>query len=258
MTDRILVQRLLAWAFLPVLMLGIASVWFARSHALYVGTAAVAAEMSQSEFEGRVRNYLLEHPQVILDAISRLDAKQGEQEAADAKAALQDSDSPVGGNPKGDVTLVEFFDYNCPFCRAMSPVMMQAETADPQLRIIYKELPILGPNSLFAAKAALAANKQGKYVAFHRALYQLRGHVEEAQVLETARTIDLDVSRLKADMEDKAIAGILEKNVELARTLHITGTPGFVAGDQVTTGATDLKALQAFIGRARSSHQEAK
>ena len=98
-----------------------------------------------------------------------------------ADEIFRDPDSPVGGNPDGDVTLVEFFDYNCPYCRQMVPVMAQAESADPQLRIVYKEFPILGPNSKLAAKAALATRKQGKYLAFHKALYQVRGTVDPSK-----------------------------------------------------------------------------
>jgi protein-disulfide isomerase len=267
MADKSFAQRLLAWTVLPVLLLGITDVRFEKSHGLHLRNAAVAADMSQDEFEQRVRNYLLAHPEVVGDALKSLEAKQGEQDAADAKVALkahatevfQDLDSPVGGNPDGDVTLVEFFDYNCPYCRVMAPLMTQAVAADPKLRIVYKEFPILGAGSVFAAKAALAANKQGKYEAFHRALYQVHGTVDEGKVLEVARTVGLDVDRMKADMRDKAIDGMLEKNGKLAQTLNITGTPGFVTADQVTTGATtDLGALQALIGRARDGQKETK
>jgi len=246
-------------------VLGI-GMWFENSHGLHLGSAALAADMSQAEFEKRVRDYLLEHPEVVGDALNRLEAKQGELDAAAATVALkshaaevfQDPDSPVSGNPKGDVTLVEFFDYNCPYCRSMAPFMTQAEATDPQLRIVYKEFPILGPGSVFAAKAALAANKQGKYVAFHSALYQVRGQVDEAKVLEVAKAVGLDVNRMKADMQDKAIEAALDKNNNLGQALHITGTPGWVAGDQVSTGAMDFDGLKALIARARNGHQEAK
>jgi len=259
MIDRPLARGVLAFAILGIAF-GIADT--SKGPKLHFGNTAVAADTSQDEFEQRVRNYLLAHPEVISDALNRLEAKQGEQDAAAAQAALkahaaevfQDPDSPVSGNPNGNVTLVEFFDYNCPYCKMMSPLMAQAEAADPQLRIVYKEFPILGPGSVFAAKAALAANTQGTYVAFHRALYQVRGHIEEPQVLEVARTVGLNVDRMKTDMKDAALDSLLEKNVNLAQTLHITGTPGFVAGDQVTTGATDLKTFQALIAKARSAH----
>lgn len=250
---------------------GLASIWLADLPGLHMGRAARAAEGQQSqipqdEFEQRVRNYLLAHPEVIGEALSRLEAKQGEQQAAAAKAAskshedevFRDPDSPVGGNSNGNVTLVEFFDYNCPYCRAMTPLMAKAEAADPQLRVVYKEFPILGQGSVFAAKAALAANKQGKYVAFHRALYLVRGQVDEARVIEVAASVGLDVRRLKADMQDAGINAMLEKNLRLAQALQISGTPGFVTVNEVKTGAIDLEGLQALIERARKNEHVTK
>jgi len=245
----------------------VAGVWLANLPRLQVGRAAVAGDMSQEEFGRRVRTYLLEHPEVVAEAINRLDAKQREDDAAAAKALLkahavevfQDPDSPVSGNPNGEVTLVEFFDYNCPYCRVMAPLIAQAEAADPKLRIVYKEYPILGPASSFAARAVLAANKQGKYVAFHRALYQVPGRVDEAKVLEVATSLGLDVEQMKADMQDAAIDAILEKNEKLAHALNITGTPGFVVGDVITAGATtNLEALEALIDKGRTSQRSTK
>ena len=133
----------------------------------------------------------------------------------------------------------------------MAPVMAQAEESDPHLRIVYKEYPILGPGSVFAAKAALAANKQGKYVAFHRALYELRGPLDESKVLGVAKAGGLDVDRLKVDMQAPEISARLGQNIALAQTIGITGTPGFAVGDRVFSGATDLKWLQAMIEEAR-------
>jgi len=266
MTGRYLTQRILAWAVLPVLAFGAAAVWKGRPDGLKLSSAAVAAEMTQAEFERRIRDYLLAHPEVVGEAIKRLQAKQDEQDAADAKVALKahtaevfhDPDSPVGGNSSGNATVVEFFDYNCPYCKMMAPLVTKAEATDPQLRIVYKEFPILGPGSVFAAKAALAAVKQGKYEAFHRALYQVRGHVDEAKVLEVAGTVGLDVGSLEVDMQDKGIDDELTKNQNLAETLHITGTPGFVVGDQVTTGATDFETFQSLIGKATKADQPTK
>jgi len=259
-------SKIFSWALLPLILIATAGVWFATERGVLRVPQAVAAEMPQDEFEQRVRTYLLEHPEVIADAINRLQERQAQQDTAQVTAELKahadevfrDPDSPVGGNPEGDVTLVEFFDYNCPYCRQMAPVMAQAEADDPRLRIVYKEFPILGPGSVVAAKAALAANKQGKYVAFHRALYQIRGSVEESKVLDAAATIGLDVDRLKADMQDPTIAGVVDRNLKLAQALRITGTPGFVAGDQILVGATDLKTLQAVLQAVRTGQQATK
>jgi protein-disulfide isomerase len=162
---------------------------------------------------------------------------------------LHDADSPVGGNPDGDVTLVEFYDYNCPYCRQMSAVITQAEAADPQLRLVYKEWPILG--SVFPAKAALAADRQGKFVAFHRALYQVRGEVDEGKTFATAASLGLDVDRLKSDVQDPAIDAMLKRNLALARVLKIDGTPGFIIGDQIIIGPMELDKLQTVIRNTR-------
>jgi protein-disulfide isomerase len=173
--------------------------------------------------------------------------------SAHSDEVFHDADSPVGGNPNGDVTLVEFYDYNCPYCRQMSAVIAQAETADPQLRLLYKEWPILG--SVFPAKAALAADRQDKFVPFHRALYQLRGQVDEAKTLATAASLGLDVDRLKSDIQDPAIDAMLKRNLALARALKIDGTPGFIIGDQIITGPTELNKLQTVIRDTRGGQR---
>ncbi len=257
---------IISWTALSLLFIGAAVAWLAFSQDFRWGQGAgeavaadAGADMSKDEFERRVHDYLLAHPEVIGEAINRLEAQQREQDEAQGQAALKshaglvfrDPADPVGGNPSGDATLVEFFDYNCPYCKQMASVMTQAEAADPHLRIVYKEFPILGPGSLVAAKAALAANKQGKYIAFHRALYQQRGSLDESKVLEVAKSVGLDVTRLKVDMQDPDISARLDKNIALAQALGINGTPGFAVGDKVFTGARDLKSLQAMIGESR-------
>jgi len=262
MAGKFTVRAFIAWIVLPLLLVVAAGAWFAVGPALRWGhqSTRILANMPKDEFERRVQTYLLEHPEVIIESVNRMEARNRASAEADVQAIIKghahelfrDVDSPIGGNPHGDITLVEFFDYNCPYCRQMVPVMMQAETADPQLRVVYKEFPILGPNSRFAAKASLAAHKQGKYVPFHRALYQVRGTVDPSKVIEVATAVGLDVDRLKADIEDPAIAALIEKNLALAQALRIDGTPGFVAGSQVLRGAIDLKALQGFIQAARS------
>jgi len=166
---------------------------------------------------------------------------------------LRDPASPVTGNPDGDVTLVEFFDYNCPYCRQVAPVVAEAEATDPQLRIVYKEFPILGPGSVFAAKAALAAHQQGLYFAFHEALMQAGGRADEESVLAVARDVGLDVERLRSDMKDPEIQAAIDRNLALAEALRITGTPGFVVGRRILRGATELETLQSLIREARTA-----
>jgi protein-disulfide isomerase len=173
--------------------------------------------------------------------------------ASHREDVFRDPDSPVGGNPEGDVTLVEFFDYNCPYCRQTVAVIAQVEAADPRLRVAYKQFPILGPGSVLAAKAALAAHRQEKFIGLHRALYQIRGPVDETRTLRAAEAAGLDVARLKSDMQDPAIEAMLSRNLALARQLGINDTPGFVIGRQILVGFTQLEALQTAIRSARGS-----
>src|ERR671919_854582 len=148
------------------------------SLAVDVSAQRAVSKPELDAFEQRVRDYLLKHPEVIMEALQILQARQKAAEAENLKRAiaerseeiLNDPAAPVGGNPSGDVTLVEFFDYNCPYCRRVAPTVVELGESDPDLRPVYKEYPILGPGSQFAARAALASRRQGKYVAFHNAL----------------------------------------------------------------------------------------
>ena len=265
MAPKFTVRAFIAWIVLPLLVVIATGAWFEFGPGLRWGhqSARILANMPQDEFERRVQTYLLEHPEVIIESVNRMEARQRASAEAELETIVEsradelfrDANTPVGGNPNGDVTLVEFFDYNCPYCRQMAPVMIQAEGADAQLRVVFKEFPILGPNSVFAAKAALAAHKQGKYVAFHQALMQVRSATDASRVWEVANQTSLDVERLKADMDDPTIRAAIDKNLALARALRIDGTPGFVIGDQILRGATDLQTLQGWIREARGRRQ---
>lgn len=212
-------------------------------------------------FEQRVRDYLLRNPEVILEALQILQERQRATEAENVRRTiagrsaeiLDDPAAPVAGNPSGDVTLVEFFDYNCPYCRQVAPTVTDLIADDPDLRVVYKEFPILGPGSEFAARAALAAEKQGMYGPFHHALMNAQERVTEDSVLGIARRVGLDPERLVRDMTDPAIEAAIARNVELANALGIRGTPAFVIGDQVVPGAVDRSTLEKLIGRARGS-----
>jgi protein-disulfide isomerase len=266
MADRsTLSRKSLAWLLVPALVIAAAAAWFALDPGFRGSETSQEAQgpETQDEFGQRVRNYLLENPQVIVEAMQVLQARQQAAEASEIEAVLaaradevfRDPMSPVTGNPDGDVSLVEFFDYNCPYCRRVAPVVAEAEAADPQLRIVYKEFPILGPGSVFAARAALAAHRQGLYFAFHEALMQAGGRAEENSVLTVAKEVGLDVERLKSDMKDPEIQAAIDRNLALAEALRITGTPGFVVGRQILRGATDLRTLQSLIREERVATQ---
>lgn len=211
------------------------------------------------EFERRVRDYLLANPRVLIESVQRLQKDQrtaetdeiGQIIAARSDDIFNDPDDPVGGNPNGDVSVVEFFDYNCPYCRRVAPVLAEIEKTDPNLRIVYKEWPILGPNSEFAALAALASHQQGKYFEFHKAMMLAGRLMSEGSVIEAAATVGLDVERLKVDMQAPELTSLIERNRELARALRITGTPSFVIGSEILRGAADAKVIRAMISNAR-------
>lgn len=250
---------------IAILVIALAGAWYALDPGFRAGgTPAAVAEGPRDEFERRVRDYILTHPEVIVAALRGLESRRREAAESEAKAVItahaneifRDPESPVGGNPRGDVTMVEFFDYNCAYCRRMVPVMAEAEAADPRLRTVYKEFPILGPGSTFAARAALAAHRQGRYLAFHQVLMAVGGSLDEDSVLAAATELGLDLDRLRADMDDPDVQAAIDRNLELARTLRINGTPGFVIGEEVVRGAVDLTALRATIARARERPAE--
>jgi protein-disulfide isomerase len=161
----------------------------------------------------------------------------------------------VAGNPVGDVTLVEFFDYHCAYCKRALNAVTAVLGEDPGLRIVYKEFPILGPDSVLAARAALASRNQdpSKYLEFHVALMSTRGRLTQPRILEIARDAGFDAERLVADMASPEINTAIERNIELARSLEINGTPTFVIGDQLVPGAVDLDTLRRLIAEARAS-----
>jgi protein-disulfide isomerase len=176
-------------------------------------------------------------------------------------AALKDNSAqvfrnpaaPVAGNPKGDVTIVEFMDYNCGYCKRSLPDVMKLVESDKNLRVVIKEFPILGPTSITASRAALAAGKQGKYKELHVALMSHKGALSDEAIFELAKSAGLDVDKLKADMEDKTIAARIEQNHQLASMLGIDGTPAFVIDQQLIPGALGYEALAAAIGDVRAS-----
>ncbi|WP_134679900.1 DsbA family protein [Paracoccus ravus] len=169
------------------------------------------------------------------------------------QAVFNDPDAPVMGNPAGDVTLVEFSDYNCGFCRKAAPDVARLLQSDPKIKLVVHEIPIFGEGSREAAMAALAASRQGKYTAFHRALMGMKGRADKRSVLRVAREIGLDVERLERDMRDPAITAQIEASLTLADQIGLAGTPSFVAGDRAVFGALPVEDLAELVSDARKS-----
>jgi protein-disulfide isomerase len=213
----------------------------------------------KKEIESIIHDYLKNHPDVLIDAIQAADDKlkaDAKDKAVQALAAhrqevLNDPQSPVAGNPNGNVTLVEFFDYRCPYCKQVEPSLEKLLGDDHQLRFVFKEFPVLGPDSETAARVALAARKQGKYDAFHRAMMNTSGHIDEAVIYKVAASAGLDVDRIKQDMKSPDIDKELKANLDLGKTLDLDGTPSFIVGDTIVPGAISADDLKQLIANAR-------
>lgn len=222
--------------------------------ALMLSLPAAADEtMTEAEtqaIEGVVRDYLLEHPEIIIEALQVLETRN-RQQAIDA--ILADEAAPVAGNPEGPLTVVEFFDYQCPYCKTIASDMIETLEAEGDVRIVFKEFPILGQASEYAAKAALAAHRQGKYLEFHQALMATRGKLNERVVVEEARRVGLDVERLQADMDSPQIAEALARNHKAADALQVNGTPAFVIGERLIPGAVSMDRLRQLLEAERNS-----
>jgi protein-disulfide isomerase len=239
---------------LLALACGVAAAW--------CGGSAAAAEPNmpqRQQIEAIIHDYLMQHPDVLIAALRLAEDKMNRDDEAKASQALaqhrrevfNDPATPIGGNPQGDVALVEFFDYRCPYCKQVEPSLESIVKQDPKLRLVYKEFPILGPVSVTAARAALAAQRQGKYGAFHAAMMAARGNITDDMVYQVAGSVGLDLAQLKRDMASPEIAQTIKANKKLADALDIRGTPAFVLGDKVVPGAVDLDELKTMIADAR-------
>ena len=207
-----------------------------------------------------IDQYIRAHPEVIEQSLQALEAKREAEEKTRQKVALanhqqdllNDPSSPVSGNPQGDVTVVEFFDYRCGFCKRVAGAVTQLQQEDPRVRIVYKDLPILGEASELATKAALASRAQGKHQAFHEALLAAKGDMTKDTILAVAGEVGLDAKRLEADMAHPEWQTVIDRNRALAKDLGISGTPGFIVGTELVPGALDLNGLKDLVARARN------
>ena len=206
-----------------------------------------------------VRDYLIEHPEVLLEAQEALAVKQAEREALQARIAIQqnqheifeDLATPVGGNPDGAITIVEFFDYRCGYCRRAKLTLDELLVDYTDIRIVYKEFPILGPGSTLAARAALASRAQGNYLAFHSALMEDTREFDLGGILAIAESVGIDPERLAHDMEDEAIGAIIQRNHALADAIGVSSTPSFVIGEHVIRGVPTLAQLRSIVAYVR-------
>ncbi len=241
---------------LPGILLGLS---MASLLAMPTSADEALTPVQKSAVDQAIHDYLLSHPEVMLEALKAAQQKSDEQAmeqsrrviAARHRDLFDDPDDLVQGNARGDATLVEFFDYNCPYCKEIEPTLEALSHEDGKLRIIYKELPVLGEASIFATRVALAARQQGKYAEFHRAMMATKGDMTDALVLKVAASIGLDIGKIKADMGAVGIERIIHANYELADALNIQGTPGLIVGDTLIPGVIDIDTLRQDIAEAR-------
>src|SRR5262245_11308487 len=225
--------------------------------------AQSVSPQQRTAIEKIIKEYLLAHPEVQQEAMAELEKKQQVAEAEKARSAIKHHsealfNSPrqvVLGNPQGDVTFVEFFDYNCGYCKRALSDMVELMNKDPKLKIVLKEFPVLGPSSVEAAQVAVAVRMQDKtgkkYFDFHQKLLTGRGQVDKAKALAAAKDAGLDMARIEKDMKSDEISKTLEESMKLAEALGLNGTPSYVVGNDVVIGAVGLAALSQKIQAAR-------
>jgi protein-disulfide isomerase len=221
------------------------------------------SDQQKNELGAIIRGYLLAHPEVLQEAIAELEKRQALAEAEKAKAAVKSnaqmlfdsSRQVVVGNPQGDVTLVEFFDYNCGYCKRALTDLMDLLKDDNKLRVVLKEFPVLGPGSVEAAQVAVAARMQDKtgkkYLDFHQRLLTGRGQADKARAMAAAKEAGFDMARLERDLASPEVKASLDESLKLAEQLGLNGTPSYVVGNDVVIGAVGLAALKDKVKQAR-------
>ena len=219
--------------------------------------------LEKKQIQSLIEQYILDHPEVILETLQRhqikgenVEKEQSREQVKNLRPQLVlDPETPVGGNTKGDVTIVEFVDYRCGYCKRAHSVVKKIIRDDSAIRYVVKDFPILGPQSVIASRAALAVwrTTPEKHEAYHDEMMSIRGSLDEQRVIATAEKLGIDKKLLKKAMADKAIDAVLAKNFKLAEALNINGTPAFVIGDQLVPGAVDLATLKKLVAKARKN-----
>ncbi|RIK99899.1 MAG: disulfide bond formation protein DsbA [Proteobacteria bacterium] len=244
-------------------LLPAAVVAFALCGAAPLASAQTFSDGQRGEIETIVKNYLLAHPEILEEMSAELGRRQAAAEQERHAAAVKTHgqtifNSPRGvvlGNPQGDVNMVEFFDYNCGYCKHAMADMLALMKEDPNLRVVLKEFPVLGQASVEAAQVAVAVRMQDpsgkKYLAFHQKLLGGRGQADKARALAAAKEAGLDMARIEKDMVSPEVRATLQENLTLAESMGMNGTPSYVVGDKVIVGAIGLERLKQAVATAR-------
>lgn len=222
------------------------------------GAAAKVDSRDRAAIEAIVRDYILSHPEIIPEAINGMQSREVTRLLAGNRKEIETPFAgAVAGNPKGDVTVVEFFDYACPYCRAGHADIKQLIAADPGVRVVYRDFPVLSDASNEAAMASLSAAAQGRYAAFHDRMFETAGKVERERTIATVRAAGLNEMRTARDLTSPALKAEIKRNLDLGRALGLTGTPTYIIGDRILGGAVGLTALREAVATARAASAKA-
>jgi len=225
--------------------------------ALGTGAAFAAGQgapsANRAEIEAIVRDYILNHPEIIPLAVARLEQAEARKLLDANRSAIETPFAgATAGNPKGDVKLVVFFDYACPYCRQGHADVQRLVREDPQLMVIYRDFPVLGPASTEAALASLSAAQQGKYAGFHNAMFESPGRPNQARTLGIVKGVGMDQARATAALNDAELKAQVNLNLELGRNLGLTGTPSYIIGNRILSGAVGFDRLKEAVAAART------
>lgn len=220
------------------------------------------SDAQKAEIEALIKSYLLENGETVIESVNKYQEKQAEEQQAEArekakefmKTAEKSDEFPVAGNVKGDVTIVEFFDYNCGYCRRALEEIQKVIKKDDNVKVVLVDMPILGPSSTEAAKWSLAAENQGKYWEYHTKIMNFSGEKNAKNLEKIAKDIGLDVKQLKKDKDSEEIEERLNQNIEEAQKIGIRGTPGFIIGDDISPGFMPSNEIHNIVKKIRSDN----
>ena len=256
-----IIKRTIIFNLAMILFIGLVQIQAQTNETIKINSA----ETQKESVEKIVKNYILTNPEIIREAMKALQIKE-EREKRERTAnnlkrlkteIFADPNSPTAGKKDADVSIVAFFDYNCGYCKRSLPALKELLAKDPSLKVIYKEFPILNPDSHLAAKAALAAHRQGKYVEFHDALVNVP-EINEGSIKSIAEQIGLNFETLEKDMNDEKINTYLASNYKLAADLNIQGTPAYIVGTQLIPGAVSSEVLANIVAAEREKLTKSK
>lgn len=243
-------------------VLSTAALLFAFAPAPALAADAPFTDAQKTEIQALVRDYIINNPQVILESVQRQQEnernqryEQASKKATDLMPLLHDKDLPTIGNPKGDVKIVEFFDYNCGYCKHALLDVEKLTEADKNVQFIFQELPVLGRSSELAARWSQAAHKQGKFFDFHRRLMKNQGTITEDTLVKIIKDLGLDADKAKKDAESEETTKAIDKSRALALELEINGTPGFVVGNKIYPGYLGEEGFKKAIETARAENK---